>query len=243
MENEWTEPWVSEGNNRKYLAERKMSLVKLLAKTPLHTEFGDWTYMVFGDYPTGKMHTMMVYGQVKGRRLDNAKDIMVRVHSSCATSELFHSTNCECRQELEEAMRRIRKSGSGIIVYLDQEGAGNGLVGKTRAYALTVDWNRGKIVARGGSKPLSVYSAFKKLGYTGHGRDFKSAAAMLKSIGVKSVRLMTNNPEKIKGLEVEGIKAVPYGIHIKPRDNAMAAHLKAKAEEMGHSISKKDWSK
>ncbi|HVC58659.1 MAG TPA: GTP cyclohydrolase II [Candidatus Acidoferrales bacterium] len=242
-EKEWRKPWISESANRNYLEIKGKPLVRLLAQTPLHTDFGDWTYMVFGDYATGKMHTVMVYGEVKGNRLKNSDKIIVRVHSSCATSEIFHSTNCECREELEEAMRRIRKAGRGIIVYLDQEGAGNGLVGKIRAYAMTVKWSSGKVAALNfkGAKPLSVYSAFKLLGYKSETRDFKSAAAMLKSLGVKSVKLMTNNPEKVRGLEDEGIKAIPYGIHIKPRDKVMAAHIRAKAEEMGHRINKTNW--
>ena len=239
---EWKRPWVSESKNRDYLSKHKMHLVEMLAQTPLHTKFGDWTYMVFGEYASGKLHTAMVYGRANGKKMRDGSEVLVRVHSSCATSELFHATNCECREELDEAMRRIRRNRGGIIIYLDQEGAGNGLVAKTMAYAMAFGWRNGRAVQRKrGGKPLSVYKAYKMLGYGDEARDFSAAAAMLKSIGVRSVRLMTNNMAKVDGLEKEGVKAVPYGIHIRPRDAAMAAHIRSKAEELGHRIGKGDW--
>ncbi|MDE1833530.1 MAG: hypothetical protein KGH58_03880 [Candidatus Micrarchaeota archaeon] len=239
---EWERPWVSEGRRRSRLLKRGMPLVRMLAQAPLHTSLGDWTYMVFGDYASGRLHTLMAYGRMNGRRIAKNTGMLVRVHSSCATSELFHATNCECREELDEAMRRIRRNGSGIMIYLDQEGAGNGLVAKTRAYAKAFGWSDGRVVQRKrGGKPISIYKAYRMLGYGDEARDFGQAAAMLKSIGVRSVRLMTNNMAKVSGLEREGIKAVAYGIHIRPKDAATAAHIRSKAEELGHRISERDW--
>ncbi len=104
----WEKPYYYEQNNYARLKRAGAPLVKLLASTPLHTEYGDWTYMVFGDYTSGSEQTMLIYGryskkEVKGKRL------LLRVHSECDTSELFHATNCECRQELNKAMEEIRK--------------------------------------------------------------------------------------------------------------------------------------
>lgn len=217
--------------------------VKFVGETPLPTEFGGWTYMIFKELPEGRIHTLMVFGDCKSYSDVDLKDVLVRVHSACATSELFHATNCECREELEEAMKKIQKEGKGMVVYLDQEGAGNGLEAKVASYRLAFCWSKGEVVPVKDSNgdDVSIYSAYKRLGFKAETRSFKVAADMLKSIGVKSVRLLTNNPSKVQGLEAEGITAIPVGLHIKPKNKIVARHLKAKAEELGHKISKKDW--
>jgi GTP cyclohydrolase II/3,4-dihydroxy 2-butanone 4-phosphate synthase/GTP cyclohydrolase II len=166
------------------------------------------------------------------------------VHSACASSELFHATNCECREELEESMKRIRKEGKGVLIYLDQEGAGNGLEAKVAAYGRAFAWKGGRVVAVKDPKTgedLNVYAEYKKMGYGKESRSFKAAADMLKEMGIRSVRLLTNNPSKVKGLVDEGIRAVPVGLHIKPKNEIVAGNLKAKAKELGHRISKRHW--
>ncbi len=214
-------------------------MTKLIGQTPLPTDFGGWTYMVFDEAKTNKKHTLMVY-KTPGDIKRHPRDVLVRVHSSCATSELFHANNCECREELEEAMKRIRKEGRGVIVYLDQEGAGNGISAKIKVYAKSFTWSSGKVVPVLDPKTgehISLYSVYKKLGYLPEARSFGAAADMLKSIGVKSVRLLTNNPKKAEGLSACGISAKLASLHIKPKNKIVAEHLKAKARELGHKIS------
>ncbi len=101
----------------------KSDLITLIGKAPLPTDFGSWTYTIFKENSSGKIHTVLVHKRLEDIR-NNPNNVLVRIHSSCASSELFHASNCECREELEEVMKRIRKEGRGIIVYLDQEGAG-----------------------------------------------------------------------------------------------------------------------
>ena len=218
--------------------------VRLAGETPLPTEYGGWTYRVFEEPSSGKFHAMMVYGDAGKYSASDWKDVLVRVHSACASSELFHATNCECREELEEAMKRIRKEGKGVIIYLDQEGAGNGIAAKVAVYSRIFAWRGGKVVPMKDPKTgeeLSMYATYKKLGYEMEKRSFKAAAEMLKERGIRSVRLLTNNPNKVRGLVDEGIRAVPVGLHIKPKNRIVASHLRAKANELGHNISKRHW--
>ena len=187
-----------------------------------------------------RVHTAVVYGP-NTRELKSGRNVLTRVHSACATSELFHASNCECREELEEAMRRIRKEGRGIIVYLDQEGAGNGIKAKIQAYSLAFRWKNGRVTQakdKRTGKSISIYEAYRKLGYGMETRSFKVAADILKSLDISSVRLLTNNPSKIKGLQVEGINATPVELHIKPKNRIVAEHLNAKASLLGHNIKK-----
>ncbi len=213
-------------------------MLKLIGETPLPTDLGGWTYMVFRDSADGRQHTMMVYRKPSDIKA-HPNGVLVRVHSSCATSELFHANNCECREELDEAMRRIRREGRGVLVYLDQEGAGNGIEAKIKAYAKAFRWDGGNVVPAKDQKTgadLSIYSAYEKLGYKKEQRSYDAPAAMLKYIGVKSVRLLTNNPSKIEGLEKAGIPTKAVNIHISPKNKIVAEHLAAKAQQLGHNI-------
>ena len=216
------------------------SSVHLIAQTPLPTEYGGWEYMVFGENGVpNRIHTAVVYGPAT-KELRSGRNVLVRVHSACATSELFHASNCECREELEEAMRRIRKEGAGVVVYLDQEGAGNGIKAKVDAYKMAFRWKGKTSVvpvkdARTGNI-ANIYDAYRKLGYGMETRSFRVAADILKSLGIKSVRLLTNNPSKISGLRDEGFGVVPVGLHIKPKNKIVAEHLNAKARLLGHKI-------
>ncbi|MGC8687430.1 MAG: hypothetical protein ACP5RM_01880 [Candidatus Micrarchaeia archaeon] len=241
FEERWSEPWKLRDEMEKSLKKSKSKMIKFLASTPLPTEYGSWTYMVFGDYTTGEFHTAIVYGNAK--KNIKKKGMLLRVHSSCATSELFHATNCECREELEEAMKRIRKNGAGLIIYMNQEGAGNGIAPKIMAYSKAFVWGKnGKIVEARDKhgKPISVYDGYKMLGYPPENRSLAVAAEILKFLGIQSVVLMTNNPKKIEELKKYGISVEPVGIHIKPKNKIVREHLKAKAEMLGHKISEKD---
>ncbi len=188
-----------------------------------------------------RFHTAVIYGPTT-REIKSGRNVLTRVHSACATSELFHASNCECREELEEAMRRIRREGKGILIYLDQEGAGNGIKAMIDAYRMAFRWKNSKEVvpvkdART-REDISIYEAYLRLGYKMETRSFWVAADILKNLGISSVRLLTNNPSKVKGLQDEGIKAIPVGLHIKPKNKIVAAHLSAKAKLLGHNIKK-----
>ncbi|MGC8651911.1 MAG: hypothetical protein ACP5UH_01520 [Candidatus Micrarchaeia archaeon] len=236
----WEEPWKLRNERGRALAKSGSRLVRLLSSTPLPTEYGYWTYMVFGDYTTGEFHTAMVYGNAK--KSIKKDDMLLRVHSSCATSELFHATNCECREELEEALKRVRKNGSGMVIYMNQEGAGNGIAPKIAAYSKVLVWKGDKVVEardRQG-EPVSIYEAYKMLGYKQENRSLLAAAEILKALGIRSVRLMTNNPKKIEELRKYGIAVEPEGIHIKPKNKIVENHLRAKARLLGHRISDRD---
>ncbi|MGC8710528.1 MAG: hypothetical protein ACP5RF_02890 [Candidatus Micrarchaeia archaeon] len=240
FEERWNEPWKLREARANALKRSGGKIVELLASTPLPTEYGYWTYMVFGDYTTGEFHTAIVYGDA--RKSIKKEGMLLRVHSSCATSELFHATNCECREELEEALKRIRKNGKGLVIYMNQEGAGNGITPKIMAYSKSLVWKNGKIVEAKGKhgKVVSVYDGYKMLGYPPENRSLIAAAEILKILGIKSVVLMTNNPKKIEELEKYGISVKPMGIHIKPKNKIVREHLRAKAEMLGHRISEKD---
>ncbi|MGC8479023.1 MAG: hypothetical protein ACP5NE_03835 [Candidatus Micrarchaeia archaeon] len=241
FEERWSEPWKLREKMENSLKKSGRKIIKFLASTPLPTEYGYWTYMVFGDYTTGEFHTAIVYGDAK--KNIKKKGMLLRVHSSCATSELFHATNCECREELEEAMKRIRKNGAGLVIYMNQEGAGNGIFPKIMAYSKSLVWDKkGKVVEAKdkNGKLISVYNAYKMLGYPLENRSLAAAAEILKFLGIKSVVLMTNNPKKIEELEKYGISVEPISIHIKPKNEIVREHLRVKAEMLGHKISEKD---
>ncbi len=233
--------WFNSSKVNLILKNKIKNIVVEIGRCPLATEYGNWTYIVFGDYINGVEHDVLVYGDFK--KGDNPKaNILMRMHSSCRTSDIFHASNCECRQELEKAMSEISKEKSGIILYLNQEGAGNGLFGKINAYNKMFEWKNGRVVMRINKKtgmPVDVHEAYTFLGMDPDARDYSIAGRILKKMNVNSVRLMTNNPAKINGLEALGIRVMRKGIHIKP-ENKMVKHLlRTKAEKLGHNIEKK----
>ncbi|MEM0154394.1 MAG: GTP cyclohydrolase II [Methanothrix sp.] len=236
----WSDTANLESRNLRVAEREHAPIVKLLSSTPLPTEYGGFTYIVFGDLTNGQFHTMMIYGDAK--KIKKNERILLRVHSACGTSELFHATNCECREELDEAMKRISKAKSGIVIYMNQEGAGNGITAKIKAYSNTFEWQNGKVVEKRNKdgSPVSIYDAYKKLGYPQENRSFAASAAMLKAFGIRKVKLMTNNPKKIEGLKQYGIDVQPYSIHIKPKNGIVKRHLEAKAKLLGHKIGPED---
>ncbi len=155
--------------------------------------------------------------------LDGAVALPVRIHSECLTSEVFGSLKCDCRQQLQEAQRAIAEAGVGAILYLRQEGRGIGLANKIRAYELqwaghdTVDANR-------------------LLGLPDDARDYGAAAAMLEHLGVRSIRLMTNNPAKVAGMEALGVAVVGRTPVVVPTNSWSSGYLEAKRERMGHML-------
>ncbi len=148
---------------------------------------------------------------------------IVRIHSQCLTGDVFHSLRCDCRQQLELALSTIARAGAGIILYEQQEGRGIGLMAKLKAYELQ-DQGRDTIEAN------------LELGYKADCRVFALPAAMLKHLGIREVRLMTNNPEKIEALEAEGIRVHRLSAVV-PESAENAHYLETKREKMGHLVS------
>ncbi len=239
----WEKPWQIEAEMSHFLDETKKPRLVELGRTPLPTEYGPMTYIVFGDYATGKEHDVAIFGKFEGEKLKAYDFPLVRIHSECRTSELFHASNCECRQELDFALKQMSKEKKGILIYLNQEGAGNGIRAKVTAYRNTFEWKGDRVVVRKEEETgnlANIYDEYVKAGYKNENRDFTVASSILKTLGVSSVRLMTNNPKKIKGLTSNGIKVKPFGIHIKPTNKIMKEHLITKATKLGHKITKKD---
>ena len=220
------------------------SMIEELGRAPLPTEYGDWTYIVFGDHTHGNFHEMLVLGNIDNGSLGDGKEILVRIHSACRTNEIFHAVNCECRKQLHQAMNLVQKEQKGIILYLDQEGRGNGIGGKLAQLNGMFAWQDGKIeqrVDKSTGERIDTDRAYKEAGYPSETRDFTVAGEMLKSIGVTSVRLLTNNPAKIAGIETAGIKVTPVEIHILPDNEIIAADLRSKAKNLGHKIGQEYW--
>lgn len=220
------------------------SMIKELGRTPLPTEFGDWTYIVYGDSIRGIYHEMLIFGNVEKGSLGNRKNVLTRIHSACRTNEIFHAINCECRGQLHQAMKLIQQEGSGILLYLNQEGRGTGIVGKMAQLSRMFYWKRGRIQQRidpETKERIDTDRAYKEAGYPSEARDFTQAGEMLHNFGVISVRLLTNNPKKIKGIESAGIKVAPVEIHIVPDNEIVAVDLRSKAKNLGHSIRKEHW--
>ena len=149
---------------------------------------------------------------------------IVRIHSQCLTGDVFHSLRCDCRQQLELALAKIADSGAGILVYENQEGRGIGLMAKLQAYELQ-------------DQGLDTIEANLELGYRADCREYELPAAMLKMLGVSSVRLITNNPQKVEALEAVGVQVVERIPADVPAEPTFERYLKTKREKMGHLVS------
>src|SRR2546423_1014940 len=182
------------------------------------TQFGDFSVFGFRSLVDEKHHVAMVKGEVDGKQ-----DVLVRVHSECLTGDVFHSLRCDCGQQLEDALTRIEDEGQGVLLYLAQEGRGIGLLNKLRAYKLQEDG-------------LDTVDANLELGLPADLRDYGIGAQILVELGLTSIRLLTNNPKKIVGLEGYGL-TVSDQIPIQhPATAHNADYLRTKRDRMGHLL-------
>ena len=192
--------------------------VQIASIAELPTRFGDFQIVAFWNNRDGKEHAALVRGDITG-----AEDVTVRLHSECLPGDGFGSLRCDCRDQLEHAMREIGQMDKGIILYLRQEGRGIGFTNKIRAYALQ-DYG------------YDTVQANQALGFRDDERDYAVAAHMLMSLKVKSIKLMTNNPKKINELTRFGIKITGRIPLVIPPNPYNEFYLRTKAEKSGHLI-------
>lgn len=194
------------------------SLVHRVAEAELPTPFGAFHIVGYRNDVDNREHVALVLGDVKGR-----EDVLVRVHSKCLTGDVFGSERCDCQSQLQTAMKLVADEGSGVVVYLDQEGRGIGLLNKLRAYELQ---DRG----------LDTVEANEHLGFAPDLRNYGIGAQILIDLGLKTVRMMTNNPKKLSGLEGFGLEItgrVPLEADITELNHG---YLKAKRDKLGHLL-------
>jgi 3,4-dihydroxy 2-butanone 4-phosphate synthase / GTP cyclohydrolase II len=195
------------------------SLVRRAAAARLPTEFGDFQVFAYQSGIDNETHVALVRGEI-----GDGADVMVRVHSRCLTGDVFHSARCDCGPQLTTAMQRIAQEGRGVLLYLNQEGRGIGLANKIRAYELQ-------------DQGYDTVEANERLGFKADQRDYGIGAQILYDLGVRSMRLLTNNPRKFVGLEGYGLsltESVPLEI---PASEHTLGYLRAKKEKLGHKLS------
>ena len=197
---------------------RHEKLVERVVSTSLPTAFGDFVAVGFRSLVDNKHHVALVKGDVVGR-----SEVLVRVHSECLTGDVFHSLRCDCGEQLESALAMIEREGSGVLLYLSQEGRGIGLLNKLRAYKLQ-------------EEGLDTVDANLRLGLPADLRDYGIGAQILVDLGLTSIRILTNNPKKISGLAGYGLSVadqVPIEHAPNPHNEA---YLRAKAQRLGHTL-------
>jgi 3,4-dihydroxy 2-butanone 4-phosphate synthase/GTP cyclohydrolase II len=198
---------------------RNESLVKRVANAKLPTDFGVFRVYAFENQVDRKTHVALVCGEI-----GNGEDILIRVHSQCLTGDVFHSARCDCGAQLEVAMERIAAEGRGILLYLSQEGRGIGLANKIRAYELQ-------------DQGFDTVEANEHLGFKADQRDYGMGVQILRELGVHSMRLMSNNPRKLVGIEGYGLSVREWmPIEIAPSEGTRK-YLKTKKEKLGHRLS------
>ena len=195
------------------------SLVKRVASAKLPTDYGEFEIHGFENQIEHKTHVALVMGE-----MGDGADILVRVHSRCLTGDVFHSARCDCGAQLDAAMRRIAAEGRGVLLYLSQEGRGIGLVNKIRAYHLQ----------DGG---MDTVEANEQLGFKADQRDYGIGVQILRELGVRSMRLLSNNPRKLVGVEGYGLSIAEWLPLEIPASDSTRRYLKTKKEKLGHKLS------
>jgi len=196
-----------------------LPLVREVAIAKLPTEFGEFEIHAFKDLSDGKEHVALVLGEI-----GDGHGVLARVHSSCLTGDVFHSARCDCGPQLHTAMARVAAEGRGIILYLNQEGRGIGLANKIRAYALQ-------------DEGYDTVEANERLGFLADQREYGLGVRILSDLGVRSMRLLTNNPRKRLGVETHGMSVselLPIEI---PASEFTRRYLQTKKDKLGHLLS------
>jgi 3,4-dihydroxy 2-butanone 4-phosphate synthase/GTP cyclohydrolase II len=201
---------------------RHEKLVERLVSVRLPTGYGEFSAVAFREKLTGKHHVALVRGDV-----DGAENVLVRVHSECLTGDVFHSLRCDCGEQLELALQRISTEDCGVLLYLAQEGRGIGLLNKLKAYELQ-------------EAGLDTVEANVELGFPPDAREYGIGSQILSDLGLTTIRVLTNNPRKITGIEGFGLRVVEQ-VPIEARPNAEnARYLAAKRDKLGHRLHHQD---
>jgi len=192
--------------------------VKVVSVADFPSEYGNFRIIGFVNSKDGKDHIVVLKGEI-----GDGEEILTRIHSACLTGDALGSMRCDCGPQLHEALRLIEKEGRGIVLYHQAEGRGIGLVNKLRAYALQ-------------DQRYDTYEANVALGFQPDERDYRIPVEMLRKIGVRSVRLLTNNPEKVSAVESHGLRVSARIQHELPMTHHDREYLKTKKERFGHLL-------
>lgn len=192
--------------------------LKRVAQAKLPTPWGIFTIVGFEELATGKDHVAMVFGDINQQH-----PVLTRIHSECLTGDALFSLRCDCGFQLEAALKQIAKAGSGVLIYHRQEGRNIGLLNKIKAYALQ-------------DQGYDTVEANHQLGFAADERNFTLCADMLKLLGINEIKLLTNNPEKIRVLQQTGINIIER-VPLEVGENPYNEHyLQTKAQKMGHIL-------
>jgi 3,4-dihydroxy 2-butanone 4-phosphate synthase/GTP cyclohydrolase II len=200
---------------------RTEKLVERFVSVRLPTAYGDFTAIAFRELLTGKPHVALVKGEVEGK-----ENVLVRVHSECLTGDVFHSLRCDCGEQLDLALRRIEQEGQGVLLYLSQEGRGIGLLPKLKAYELQ-------------ENGFDTVDANVHLGFPVDAREWGTGSQILVDLGLSTIRILTNNPQKVSALGMFGLTVVSQEPIDVPPNTENRAYLEAKRDRMGHTIGRK----
>ncbi|MHA2225629.1 MAG: GTP cyclohydrolase II [Candidatus Hodarchaeales archaeon] len=209
---------VESDRNHKCPPEIEHFCIKIVSAAELPSRFGNFVAIGFYQTSDNKEHAAFVKGDVV-----NKENILVRIHSECLTGDAIGSLRCDCRDQLMGSLKKIEKENSGIVIYLRQEGRGIGLTNKLKAYALQ-------------DQGMDTVEANLALGFEDDQRDYHIAGHMLKSLGVKSVRLLTNNPKKILALQKFDINITERVEHIYPANPHSIKYLETKKKRSSHLL-------
>jgi 3,4-dihydroxy 2-butanone 4-phosphate synthase / GTP cyclohydrolase II len=197
---------------------RHEKLVERVTSVRLPTAYGEFAAVAFREKLTGKIHVALVHGDVEG-----SEDVLVRVHSECLTGDVFHSQRCDCGDQLDRALRRIAAEPRGVLLYLAQEGRGVGLLNKLKAYELQ-------------EQGRDTVEANLELGLPADARDYGIGNQILADLGLTTIRILTNNPKKIIGIEGFGLSVVEQVPIEVPASDENRAYLEAKRDKLGHML-------